>query len=785
MRDLFHSLILIILPLFILAGLLFATCSRKGAGKEDITAKDTRQYSSGTYVYTGREACRSCHEKEYLLYTGSDHDLAMDTLSDQSVLGNFDSASYTHHGITSEFNKKGNRYFVRTEGSDGIMGEFEIKYTFGTRPLQQYLVVFPGGRYQMLPLCWDTRPVNQGGHRWFHIYDQERIPPDDILFWTKIIQNWNYMCSECHSTNTRKQYDPLTGTYHTTWSEIDVSCEACHGPGSKHIEWADHVDRGGNPDAYPDMGLVIRLKDIDQATWVFDMQTGTAKRSVPRQATILVDMCARCHSRRSVMTENYIHGKSLLETHWPSLLEEGLYYPDGQIEDEVYEYASFLQSRMFISGVVCKDCHEPHSSRIYVAGNALCYRCHLAEKYGNPSHHFHRQDSIGSLCYECHMPERNYMVIDPRRDHSIRVPRPDLSGKLGTPNACNRCHNDKDSRWAAGYLKQWYGPVGKGKTHYGETFWAARKSYPEAFVQLNALAADEQSPPMVRATALALLADYSRPAAIESQKKGLTDPDPLIRYAAISSLETSDIQIITEIIPPALYDSVRLVRIMAARLLSTVPREYLNRSILKKQNEVLQEYIDAQMINADHPSAHLNLGVLYMNLGDYFRAEESFLRAIELEPGFMMSYINLADLYRITDKEDKGEKILRTALELHPGMSAVHHTMGLLLVRKGRQDEALPHLREAAYLEPSNARFSYVYGVALNSTGYPDEAVRYLTSALAIHPYDRDILFALSTFLRDQDKKEAALGYARMLSEYYPDDPDYRELLTSLEIMQE
>jgi Tfp pilus assembly protein PilF len=781
MRSLFHRIILVISPLIILAGLFFSTCSRSVKEKKNTRQEGKGISPSGIAAFVGREACRSCHEKEYKLYTGSDHDMAMDTASERSVLGDFNNASLTHLGITSTFYKKGDRFFVRTEGPEGVMGEYEVKYTFGIRPLQQYLVEFPGGRYQMLPLCWDTRPASEGGQRWFHIYGKERIAPDDILFWTKIMQNWNYMCSECHSTDTKKQYDPVTDSYHTSWKEVDVSCEACHGPGSKHLEWAAHVEKGGNPGDIPELGLVIRLKDTDQASWVFDMQTGTARRSVSRQTTVLVDMCARCHSRRSVITEDYVYGKSLLDSHWPSLLEEGLYYADGQILEEVYVYASFLQSRMFASGVVCKDCHEPHSGKIFVTGNALCYRCHLAEKYGSYTHHFHRQDSTGSLCYECHMPERTYMVIDPRRDHSIRIPRPDLSDKLGTPNACNKCHKDQSNRWAASYLRQWYGNVEKGQTHYGEVFWAGRLHYPEAFNKLAVIAADQQAAPMIRATALSLLGNYGRPAALETLKKGLSDPDPLIRFGAVSSPEISNMQALTEMLTPVLNDSVKLVRILAARWMSAVPRQYLNRSLLKKRDEVLDEYIATQMINDDHPSAYLNLGVLYMNLGYYGRAEESYKRAIEIEPGLMMSYLNLADLYRIEGREEEGEEWLHKALKLHPEMSAIHYALGLQLVRKGKQDEAMPFLEKAASLEPDNARFSYVYGVALNSTGHAGEAVRSLKSALERHPYDRDILYALSTILADQHKIKEALSYADMLIDYYPEDPDYKELLIYLQ----
>ena len=299
--------------------------------------------------YVGRETCRPCHENIYAQYTGSDHDLAMDFATDETVLGDFNNASFNHLGVISKFYKRDGRFFVFTEGFKDKFQEFAIKYTFGARPLQQYLVEFPDGRVQTLPLCWDTRSKEQGGQRWFHIYDKERIRPDDILSWTRISQNWNYMCAECHSTNLKKNYDATIDRYNTTWSEIDVSCEACHGPGSLHVEWAKAEERGENPQGYEDMGLLIRLKDEDDAevTWIFDKKLATYKPSNPRRKHKQVEMCARCHSRRGVISEDYVHGKPLLDTHYPQVLEENLYFPDGQIRDEVYEYGSFLQSKMY------------------------------------------------------------------------------------------------------------------------------------------------------------------------------------------------------------------------------------------------------------------------------------------------------------------------------------------------------------------------------------------------------------------------------------------------------
>ncbi len=734
--------------------LTLMNCKRDDSGTGDRKNSATPKPSA---TYVGRENCRDCHQKEFNLFRGSDHDMAMDTAIEETVLGDFNNRSFTHFGITSRFFKEEGKYMVHTEGPDGTMEDYQVSYVFGVRPLQQYLIEFPGGRYQCLPICWDTRPASKGGQRWFHIYQSERIPPGDVLYWTRITQNWNYMCAECHSTNLRKNYVYNEKAYHTTWSEIDVSCEACHGPGSVHIDWAQKVENGSSPEIYPDMGLVVRLKDTDQATWIFDPDSVTARRSVPRQSDELVQMCSRCHSRRAVATEDYDHGGSLLDTHWPSLLEEDLYFADGQIQDEVYVYASFLQSKMYKAGVVCKDCHEPHSIKPYAMGNTLCFRCHMASEYGTRKHHFHDPTKEGASCTECHMHERTYMVVDPRRDHSIRVPRPDLSDKLGTPNACNQCHPDKST-----------------------IFWAGRQRYPEAEEGLLRLAGDRQLPPMIRANAISLLGGYNSPATTQLITRLTNDPDPLIRYATLSVVQSGEAEFIRNLAVPRLRDSIKLVRMTAANALATVPREMIPAGSLELLNTVLKEYNASLMINADHPSTFLNFGNLYLNTGNYEKAEASFKEAIELEPGLVGPYINLADLYRRLDRDGEGEDVLKSALEHYPDLAPVNYALGLLKVRQGKQDEALIYLKNAALQDPKDPQFSYVYAIGLNSLGKPMEALSFLKKTLELHPYDRNILYSLATISMENGFYTEALTYAQKLVGNYPLDDSYRELLTLL-----
>ena len=441
--------------------------------------------------YVGRTVCSNCHGDQAARWTGSHHDLAMQAATADTVLGNFDKVSVTHFGVTSTFFRKDGAFMVRTEGPDGTLHDYEIKYTFGVEPLQQYLIEFPGGRLQALSLAWDTRGEEQGGQRWFHLYPDERITHDDELHWTKPSQNWNSMCAECHSTYLQKNYDPANRTFATSWSEIDVSCEACHGPGSAHVAWAER--KPGWEKLETGKGLVIALDERKDVNWKIDPKTGNASRSRARDSSREIEMCARCHARRSPISRSYVHGERLMDHYLPRLLDAGMYHADGQIDDEVYVYGSFLQSRMYQAGVTCSDCHEPHSLQLRVPGDGVCLQCHAAGKYASAKHHFHRQESTGARCAECHMPPKTYMVVDPRHDHSMRIPRPELSVKLGTPNACTRCHVEQSAEWAARQVRGWYGRDPQGYQRYAETLAAARGSEPGAGRQLAALAVAQRA----------------------------------------------------------------------------------------------------------------------------------------------------------------------------------------------------------------------------------------------------------------------------------------------------
>ena len=710
----------------------------------------------------------------------------MEVPDESSVLGDFDEATFTQFGVTSTFSRRDGEFIVRTEGADGEMSDYPIAYTFGFYPLQQYLIEIDEGRYQALGLAWDSRSEAAGGQRWFHLYPDEHIAPGNRLHWTAPDQNWNFMCAECHSTDLQKRYREEEDRYETSWAELDVSCEACHGAGSTHVAWAEAVDRG-EIERQPEMsgreamGLAVGLTEARDFAWVMNPETGIAQRNPPRRSHAEIDACGRCHARRSVLIEPYEYGRPLQDTHRPALLDRALYHDDGQILEEVYVYGSFLQSKMYLQGVTCSDCHESHSLRLHNDGNALCGRCHLAQKFDDPTHHFHEPGTAAAECVSCHMPQTTYMVVDPRRDHSLRLPRPDLTMKIGVPNACNGCHTSQSAEWAADAVIRWYGPERPGGPHYGEVFAAAQSGLPGAAAALADLAEDSARPPIVSATALELLAGHLSPATLPTVRRALDHGDPLIRAAAASALERLDPQARLDLLFPLLRDRVRGVRLAAAHSLASVPGDQLSSSQASALDRTLDEYSAAQVANAERPEAQLNLGWLHMQRGDLSAAEAALSMALNLDPDLVAAHVNLADLYRLQGRDREGEALLLEAQASAPNDGDLAYALGLLYVRGGRQEEAAEALRNAAELRPETARYSYAYGAALHALGESTRALELMAEAHERIPGDQELIIGIITISREIGDFDTAVAYARRLAELRPRDSEVLQLLEDLE----
>ncbi|MFZ5831915.1 MAG: tetratricopeptide repeat protein [Planctomycetota bacterium] len=768
-------------------------------------------------TYVGRDECARCHEEQLKLWTGSDHDNAMDHANERSVLGDFDDVEFTHFGVTSRMFRRDGKYFMRTDGPTGEMQDFEIKYTFGWHPLQQYLVEFPDGRVQCLPITWDIP-----GKRWFHLYPNEPIRYNDILHWTRPLQNWNYMCAECHSTNLQKNFNLATNTYHTTWSEIDVSCETCHGPGSLHVKLADSWS------LFWDRRYHFGLPNL--------------KSSDPK---VEIETCAPCHSRRRVVYPDWVGGSKYYNHMVPELIDGNLYYADGQILEEDYVYGSFIQSLMYHKDVRCTDCHDAHTLEIkfrepgqprgYVKDNQLCGQCHTPSVYDTPQHHHHSdQSQPGWRCVECHMPITMYMVVDPRRDHSIRIPRPDLTVSLKIPNACTGCHHDESKgetpQWAADKVVEWYGKRTEPQ-HFAYAIAAGREGRPDGIPLLQAATRRQDLSAMIRASAIMLLSRYPGAVGLDAALRGLQDPTPLVRATSVRALEY--------IAPPEdrlqhlekmLKDPLRAVRTETARLLSGVPLKQFGDDRRAAMKQALADYMKGQEYLADQAPAHLNMGVIYVNLGLPDRAETSYLNAIRLDPQFLPARINLAMLYDSRNKKELAAEQFRSVIEVagkqraiaearlaeakelearllavDPGsaeagrlqaeldaalvrrneveemnqmIAGARYSLGLLLAEDETQlEQAVVYLQAASEMMPDNPRVHYNFGLALQKLKRFDEAETALTRAYDLAPAVNQYLEALAILYTQQNRSSKALGIAQELVRREPQNPQFRSLL--------
>ncbi len=760
----------------IIAAVLFAACGAppqtppaKPDATENVSSAPYPRQEHGTGVYgiafVDEQSCAECHEPQFRGWLGSDHDMAMTSATEATVKGDFNDTTFTVHGITTRFYRDGEKFMVATEGPDGKSDRFEIAYTFGVEPLQQYLIAFPKGRLQTLSSAWNTEQ-----QRWFTLYPDEKIPSGDPLHWTGRYQAWNVMCAECHSTNLRNQYDLESDTFKTVWDEINVSCQACHGPGEKHVAWA-RTARPGKEYEPEDYQLAVNLKESPKA---------------------LVEQCARCHSRRHAVSAENDHGGSFLDHYVPETLRNGLYYADGQIREEVYVYGSFVQSKMYHAGVSCLDCHDPHTQKLRLEGNALCTSCHTLEpptdrfpilkpkEYDTPDHHHHEVATEAARCVNCHMPERTYMQVDARRDHSLRIPRPELTVDIGTPNACTTCHEDQTPDWALAAVETWYSPrTPTPQTQYARAVAAANRAEPGSQRALLELAQDPDLPSIYRASAVERVTPLDRETL--SAILNLTrETDPLVRLHAIRASSNAMQMDSVDTYMTALTDSVRAVRFEAARVLASYPPEALPKANLDTLGTVLRKYEAALEAHADMPGNRFNLGILHASQGRRDEAVNDYRAALAMDPFLLPVRFNLAGTLNALGRNTEAEQVLREGLERHPDEGELYYSLGLLLAEDQRWTDAATALGQAARRIRNRPRVWYNYALALQQAGDLTGAESAYQQGLRATPDDTDLLYATAVFYLQQDRIDEAQVYAESLVRAHPTNPDYQVMLETI-----
>lgn len=735
-------------------------------------------------TYVGRQSCISCHQTEAAKFANSHHDKAMEIATPETVLGDFSGVELEHDGIRSRMYKEGERFMVRTEGPTGELTDFEVKYTLGVDPLQNYMVEFdrtPGmsedevARLQVLRITWDTR-----NKKWFYLSPPdvfEKLAPDDELHWCGIGQRWNTMCADCHSTNVQKHFDERELRYRTTFSEIDVSCEACHGPGSTHVQLANRFSLFW--DRHLGYGLTAKLKgDTNEAQ---------------------VQACAECHARRQTLDSHYDPGDKFDDHYATALLDRLIYQADGQVEDEDFEHGSFLQSKMYHKNVRCTDCHDPHTAKLKHEGNKLCTSCHQHPegKYDTPLHHHHKEGTPGASCVECHMPHTTYMELHARRDHSLRVPRPDFSVELGTSNACTACHLDQKKlreevrtaggklnadhlkqylnfvqaartgdetvvkelarldQWAADAIEKWYGKK-PGKPDDPKPFAyaldAARRNDPQAPELLAAVVKSRVYPGIVRATALQEWGALGGGAMLKASQQQLDDANPMVRAVAATNIAQMNAEKRAELLLPLLKDQTFMVRRIAARgLVGTMDQlSSDDRSLLQLE---LNEWVRGLLANNDHAGAHLAIGDMRLQMRQFEAAQEAYQMAIAVEPQALGARTQLANLLEalaadqvIPQESHAGVRqevmtlrkqeleLLKRDAERAPQLAIVHYRYGRELVTHNELTTSLTPLAKAVELEPTNAEYQLVYAQALFLNDQVDKAREQIESVLKREP---------------------------------------------------
>ena len=662
---------------------------------------------------------------------------------------------------------------VNTDGADGRMQDFEVKFVFGYYPLQQYLVEFPGGRLQTMALTWDCEK-----NQWYHMADsvyanQEAVTNDNWLHWTNQAQNWNSMCADCHSTNLKKGYDYITDTYNTTWSEINVSCEACHGPGSKHLEWAVLPDYA--QDDIPNYGLVVKTSGIDHTEYV--------------------NTCTRCHSRRTSLQDFDMHSTSIYDHIIPSLPEEPSWYIDGQILEEDYVYASFMQSRMHMKEVQCNDCHNVHSGKLLYGNvgtqyNQLCAQCHVPDIYDTPEHHFHKTEGMegetlisesgikmevgsGALCVNCHMHGHYYMGVDYRRDHSFRIPRPDLSKKYGVPNACNQCHAKETNEWAEKHITEWHGK--SRRFHFADAFDAAFNENREALERLSIIADEELYPMNIRALAIQYMGNYFQDSLKTRLDNYLHHLNPTLRIAAATSVYIQNEEDI-KLLLPLLNDETKAVRIETARKIMVAGEDNIPDNQKDIYKKTLDEYKQVLLYNVDFPLGKYNLANFYFSQGMLEEAlyfyQESFAQDKELH----FVKLNLARCYNRMEDNEKAANEFAEYLKLEPHDAQGMYSYGLLLAEMKKYDDALQWLEKSYITNQNIPRVAYNLAMMYDFMGDKAKAELYLKKEIALMN-DYNNKAGLLRFYLNNRMQQNALTLALQMAKDYP---EARQELNSL-----
>lgn len=719
-----------------------------GCGKKSPPPAPPRDQFSGVSAHPDHALipqstqCAVCHEELFQKWSDSHHAWANRTTKPHLDAPAFQSGR-VKQGEKTEwvFSGGGRPSLVWRDGSKEIRDNPSL--VIGRTPLIQYLVSIGKGRYQAPDMAWD---VNK--KEWFSIYGNENRLPEEWGHWTQRGMNWNSQCAWCHMTGFRKNHDTQGDSYHSSWVEQGIGCAQCHGPVNKDSR---------SPECMVE----------------------TMRALTPRQH---MDNCATCHARREEFDENFNPGADFHDHYRLALPSQpGLYWPDGQQRDEVYNFTSLLLSKMGHAGVTCLDCHEPHTSKpkLPVNDNSICMQCHATgtERGGkkaqviNPLQHmFHEPGTPGGRCVDCHMPTTPYMARDPRHDHGFLIPDPLLTKELGQPNACSQCHGDKDIDWAIAKVDEWYGD--KMNRPERERSRAVAMAYAGKDGALDALLAvyPQQEIGAWKATLLRLLESWaSDPRVIGFATAAVKDTDPLVRAAAASLLGPQPAQ--AGVIAPLLHDPIKAVRFEAA---------WTSLDHLQGNPSALAEVEAISRHQSDQPGGAARMARLAIRNGDHAAAEQWFKRVLDWDQTAAAPRRDYAVYIAGRGRVEESKNLLGQASALEPGNPEIPYLLALAHAETGDMEAAEKQFREVIKREPRFARAHYNLGLLLSSQGKDNEAIQCLRDAEKQDPFGPDAPYARATIHARLGQRDAAREAATEALRRQPAYTPARQLLEGL-----
>ena len=641
------------------------------------------------------DTCSGCHPEESAQWQESQHAQAMQLASASTVLGDF-SRVFQSGNVSARFRQNGDAYSVILN-EQGVTREWHISYTFGVYPLQQYLIDLGDGRLQALNIAWDSRPTSEGGQRWFRLDDPEKHPTGHPLHWQGIYQNWNSMCADCHSTRVNKGYSAQSDQYATTYSQINVGCSACHAQADSH---AQAIRAGEQQPAGPDLSA--------RGAWLTSTDTSSPRHTGASNSDIQIQTCGQCHSLRTRLAPR--PGGQLHDNLSLNRLFAPLYFADGRVRDEVFVLGSFLQSPMYKAGVVCSNCHNPHSGKLKQEGNALCSQCHLATHFDTPRHHRHPEGSGGAQCVSCHMPQTTYMQVDARREHNFTTPNPETAARAGSPDPCLACHREQNRVWSAAQTSRLW----PGHRERSDWFDVQQGSLPamRRFLQ------SDRQPELQRATLVETRAPALAQQAPELILQQLQAASPLLRESGWKAA----LHLPPDQLPPVaargLADPNLSVRLAAfATLLQQQQLPGTSDRVRLEYERYLNEI-------SDRPSGRALKAQYALLSGQPEVAHEDLKMALEKDPAYLPARILLTDLLRAQQHFEAAVATLNQGLKGQPGEARLLHLRGLTRLQLKQTDPAIADLSAAYEAASDNFTFGYRLLLALYHTGQRNRAIQ-------------------------------------------------------------